>query len=228
MAENQEIQPRQVAYKVRIGDLLRGEYVEQEGWQPNYIRVGEKHISRANIIATIIDTQPGASFGSVTVDDGSGALQVRAFNEDSVKLGQLNVGDVVIIIGRPRRYGNQIFISYEIVRNLDPLWLKVRQKELGDTPIITNGVSTQPVVASVQNNGSVQTETVQGEPVKDINEDRKKVLELIRNMDEGNGSDVDGVITKSGLTQQEAESILEDLIKAGEIYENIAGKVKLL
>lgn len=227
MVEEQQMQPRQIAYKVRIGDLLRGEYVEQGGWQPNFLRVGEKHISRVNLIATVIDTQPGASFGSVTVDDGSGALQVRAFNEDSAKLGQINVGDVVIIIGRPRKYGNQIFISYEIVKKLDSLWLKVRQKELGDMPI-NNNVSSQPIMTSVQKENGVQTETVRAEPVKDVHEDKKKILGLIRDMDTGNGADIDGVVNNSGLSQQKAEGILEDLIKAGEIYENVAGKIKLL
>lgn len=210
MAE-QQMQPRQIAYKVRIGDLLNGEYVEQEGWQPNFVRVGNKQISRVNIIATIIDTQPGANFGSVTVDDGSGALQVRAFNEDSAKLSLVNVGDVVIIIGRPRRYGNQIFVSYEIVKKLDPLWLKVRQKELGDNPI--NGTQT------------INIQTVKS---GNVNENTKKILGLIQSMDRGNGADIDEVVNHSGLTKKEAEDILEDLIKAGEIYENIAGKVKLL
>lgn len=214
MAE-QQMQPRQIAYKVRIGDLLRGEYVEKDGWQPNFVKVGERQISRVNVIATIIDIQPGANFGSITVDDGSGALQVRAFNEDSAKLNQLNVGDVVLIIGRPRRYGNQMFISYEIVKKLDSLWLKVRQKELGDNPITANGLS-QPII-------NVQT-------VKpgNSNENKKRVLELIKDMDRGNGAEIDGIVINSGLNQKEAEDILEDLIKAGEIYENIAGKVKML
>ena len=215
MAEQQQMQPRQIAYKVRIGDLLRGEYVEQEVWQPNFVKVGERQISRTNIIATIIDIQPGANFGSITVDDGSGALQVRAFNEDSAKLNQLNVGDVVIIIGRPRRYGSQMFISYEIVKKLDSLWLRVRQKEIGDNPITINGLS-EPVV------------NIQTVRPGNVHENKKKILELIRNMDRGNGADIDSIVTNSGLNQKDAENILEELIKAGEIYENIAGKVKLL
>ena len=210
MAE-QQMQPRQIAYKVRIGELLRGEYIEQDGWQPNFVKVGNKQVSRVNIIATIIDTQPGANFGSITVDDGSGALQVRAFNEDSAKLSLVNIGDVVIIIGRPRRYGNQMFISYEIVKKLDPLWLRVRQKELGDNPI--NG--TQTINVQIVKPGN-------------INENKKRILGLIQNIDNGNGADIDEVVNNSGFTKKEAEDILEDLIKVGEIYENIAGKVKLL
>ena len=57
MPEQQEMQQRQVAYKIRIGELFKGEYVEQEGWQPNYIKVGDKQISRINIIIANVSAE---------------------------------------------------------------------------------------------------------------------------------------------------------------------------
>jgi len=206
------MQDRQVAYKIRIGDLLKGEYVEQEGWQPNYVKIGEKQVSRINIIATVVDKQIGASMGTITVDDGSGNIQVRAFNEEGMKLDNINVGDIVVIIGRPRRYGNQFYISYEIVKKLDPLWAKVRQMELGEN----------------NTNGTISKESVVEEKIDDETEMRKKILELIRNFDNGDGAEIEGLIMSSGFLRDRAEHILEELIKAGEIYENVAGKVKML
>ena len=35
-------QKRQIAYKVRINDLLGGKYVKEEGWNPNYIESGDR------------------------------------------------------------------------------------------------------------------------------------------------------------------------------------------
>ena len=41
--ENQQI--RQIAYKVRIFDLVNGEYVQKSGeWEPNYVSIGDKNI----------------------------------------------------------------------------------------------------------------------------------------------------------------------------------------
>tara|TARA_Y100000034_G_C6859295_1_gene390871 strand:+ start:636 stop:1298 length:663 start_codon:yes stop_codon:yes gene_type:complete len=217
----QEMQPRQVAYKVRIGELLRGEYIEQEGWQPNYVKVGDKQISRSNIIASVIDKEIGDNLGSLTIDDGSGNIQIRAFKEESSKLNDINVGDVIISIGRPRRSGNQMFISFEIVKKIDPLWGKVRQKELGEVVLANN-------VQEGNNSQEVKVEEVKEEPVNDLIEKKKKVLELIRNLDKGEGAGVDGVIMNSGLDSKEADEIIQELVKAGEIYENVAGKVKML
>lgn len=216
MVQEQQIQPRQVAYKVRIGDLIRGEYVEQEGWQPNYVIVKDKQVSRVNLIASVIDVQAGESLGTIIIDDGSGTIQVKAFNEDSAKINKVKIGDVVIVIGRPRRYGNQFFISYEIVRTVDPLWAKVRQKEFGDE-IIDNVSKNIPIKINIERSIDINS-----------NENRKMILDLIKNSDEGNGANIDEVINKSGFGKEDAEKILEELIKSGEIYENIASRVKLL
>ena len=40
---------RQIAYKVKIKDLLIGEYVKKEGWEPSYILHNEKRITRIKI-----------------------------------------------------------------------------------------------------------------------------------------------------------------------------------
>ena len=53
-----EIRKRQIAYKIRIKDILEGKYVKEEGWNPNYIvTANEKEVSRVNIIGIVIDKQ---------------------------------------------------------------------------------------------------------------------------------------------------------------------------
>lgn len=206
----EQIQPRQIAYKVKIGDLSKGEYIEQEGWLPNFIRLDGKQISRVNIIASVIDKQIGGSLSTITIDDGSGNIQVRAFNEDSVKLDNVEIGDIILAIGRPRKYGNRFFISYEIVKKIDPLWAKVRQKEL-----------------KINNEEIAKIENVK-EDKDNFYQNKKIVLDLIRNIDDGNGANINDIISNSKLNYKKAEDIIQELIKAGEIYENIAGRVKLL
>jgi hypothetical protein len=239
MAEEQ-FQPRQVAYKIRIGDLSRGEYVEQEGWQPNFIKIGERQVSRVNIIASVIDKEIGDSLGTLTIDDGSGDIQVRAFKEESVKLNDIEIGEIILVIGRPRKYGNRFFISYEIVKKVDALWAKVRQKELGEafglkpSPKEENNVHEEKVSSPppLQENVEVKEETVKVENVEgeksEFLENKKTILDLIRGVDNGDGASIEDVKVNSKLDSEKAENMIQDLIKAGEIYENIAGRVKLL
>ena len=228
MPEQQEMQQRQVAYKVRIGELFNGEYVEREGWEPNYIKVGERQISRVNIIANIIDKQIGENLSSLTIDDGSGNIQIRAFKEDSVRLNSIEIGDVVIVIGRPRKYGNNYFISYEIVKKLEPIWAKVRQNELGEISTLNTAPKVETPSSENVNENTTNQENVQEEKIEDGFEDRKKILALIKEMDSGEGAEIDGIIINSGFEQAKADEIIQELVKAGEIYENVAGKVKIL
>ena len=49
---------RQVAYKVYISDILNNAYVVQQGeWEPNYVDIAGKKVSRVNIIANVVDKQ---------------------------------------------------------------------------------------------------------------------------------------------------------------------------
>ena len=268
MPEEQQFQDRQIAYKVRIGDLINGEYIEQEGWKPNYVVVGDRKISRVNIIAGVIDKQIGENLSTLTVDDGSGNIQIRAFKEDSFKLQNIEIGDIVIIIGRPRRNFNQYFVSYEIVKKLDPAWAKVRLKELekafglnpspNQSPLEKNfneenanphnNIQEEKIEASPQVveekveeafekkplpnqpplEKNIDEEKKKGEKVLDDHEERKNILEMVKSSDEGEGAEVEGVISNSGLDREKVEKILDELVKAGEIYENVAGRVKLL
>jgi len=127
--ENQQFQ-RQIAYKVPINQILRNQYIEQEGWNPNYIQINNKQVSRVNLIATVIDRQVSSSLVTLVLDDSTGIIQARSFNEDIKKVTGINVGDTVLIIGRPRKFNDQIFITIEISRKIDVLWSKVRKIEL--------------------------------------------------------------------------------------------------
>lgn len=193
---------RQTAYKVRVGDLINNEYIRQSGeWEPNYITVNGLKVSRANIIASVIDKQESDLMSSISVDDGSGNINVRCFNELTVLLKDIQVGDLVLVIGRPRENNGQIFVAGEIVKKLsDPSWSKLRKLELGEFK--GNGVS-------------VEKENV-----------KKKVLDIINELDEGEGADVDQVILKSGLGESDMEGILKDFLEQGEIYEPKPGRVK--
>src|SRR3989339_833914 len=123
---------RQVAYKVYISDILNNTYVVQQGeWEPNYVDVAGKKVSRVNIIANVIDKQDTERLSSAVIDDGSGTISARCFNENTKILRNIVVGDTILVVGKPRMNNNEMFIVVEIARKLEnSLWLQARKKEL--------------------------------------------------------------------------------------------------
>src|SRR3989344_9664582 len=88
------------AEKLSILELEEGEYVEEKEQSPNYILINEnKKIFRINIIATLVHQELRGSVFSILIDDGSGKIILRIFEENKAAF-QLEVGDVVQIIGK--------------------------------------------------------------------------------------------------------------------------------
>ena len=74
----------------------------------------------------------------------------------------------------------------------------------------------------------IEPEVVETEEVVENNEidDTSKILALVKEMDIGEGADIQDVISKSG--NKETESILKNLLQEGEIFEIKPGKLKVL
>ena len=195
----QQIQPRQTAHKVCIKDLFNGVYVQQEGWLPNYIQVLDKQVSRINLIATVIDKQTFDSLITISLDDGTGVIQAKTFNEDTKKLQNINIGDFILIIGRPRRYNEQLFLTIEIIKKIPPVWGKVRKLEL---------------------------EKVNKQDDSGQENDRQKLFSIIKKLDTGQGADISEVLKM--LNPEKGEAVINNLLKLGEIYENRPGYIKTI
>ncbi len=211
-----EIQQRQVAYKVPINALLNNQYVEQEGWNPNYLQINNRQVSRVNLIAIVIDKQISGSLATLVLDDSTGVIQARLFNEDVKKVADISVGDTVLIIGRPRTFNDQKFITIEISRKINPVWARIRKIELQK--------EFDMLAQSNQHNDIKQAQEIKSQ----LNQHNGRFLELIKENDSGNGADIDKVISLSNLKESEAQEIILELIKLGEIYEPRPNKIKIL
>jgi len=208
----QQIQPRQTAFKVLISDLINGNYVQQEGWQPNYIQIKDKQISRVNLMTAVIDKQASESLITITLDDGSGNIQAKTFNEDIKKLQDINIGDFVLIIGKLRKYNEQLFIAVEIAKKVDPVWGKVRKLEL-------------PQEKNSPNQEKTPVKIVEEPFEEDI---KGEIYIIIKKIDAGNGAEISEVLKMSNLDEQKGEELINDLLKQGEIYENRPGYLKTI
>jgi len=218
MEENVKNQKRSIAYKVMIKDLLKGSYVKEEGWNPNYIVMGDgKQVSRVNVVGVIVDKPTGSdlSYQNIRIDDGSGNISLRSFENNKIIEG-LNVGDSILIIGRPREFNNERYVVPEIIRVIENKdWLELRKLELVED------------IGKVEKIDSKKKEDLEVYDVKEEdvgNED--DIISLIKKLDKGEGVDFSEMIEQS--KNENTERIINNLIKMGELFEIRPGRIKVL
>jgi hypothetical protein len=187
--------------------LTTSEYVVQEGWQPNYVKIGKERISRVNIIGIVVQKISGQSF---VVDDGTSSIRVVDFSSKT-SVTSLEIGDPVLVIGRPRKAEEELFIASEIIRSqqlqTESHWLEERQKFLQDYTVeqSTPEQEDAPSVA-VQLTGD-------------------DVVDFIRKKDTGTGCETEEVLSYFG---KDVQDVIHTLLAMGEVYEIKAGVLKVL
>ena len=245
MPENQK---RQTAFKARISDISSGKYVKEEGWQPNYVitQSGRK-VSRVNLAGVVISPPTDETgFMSAQVDDGSGSISIRVFDNPKLLQG-ISIGDLLFVIGRPRQYGSETYVLAEIARKIqDKRWMELRKLELekevgketgGEAANIEN-LKEEPKKPAETETINVEEEAISDTPpaAAETTEAEKpeekagptlpeKVYALIKEMDSGSGADFEGVVAKAG---ENSEKIIKSLLMEGEIFEVSPGKLKVL
>jgi len=132
---------RQTAFKLRIGDVLKGKPIIDEQKSPEghpmqrfrFLELGDKNIVRVNIVANIVDkyqSEAEKKYLTFTIDDASGQIRLKTFGEDTGKFQNIVQGNTVIVVGTLRFYNNELYIAPEIIRETDPRYLLVRKLEL--------------------------------------------------------------------------------------------------
>jgi len=214
---------RNIAYKLRIGDILIGKPVMNSvsGTERfSFLELGDKKIIRVNIIGNIVDkyesgeSAPGDENKSrkyvfYTLDDGSGQIRLKIFSDDYEKFKDFHQGQTVVVIGTLRNWNDETYISPEIIRETDPKYLLVRKLE------------TEKEKAMAFESSPDKKEKVTA--IKD------KILELIKSSESDGGIETEDISQKfvevsPALIQQEIKKLLEE----GIIFEPRPGKVRYL
>ncbi|HKL23596.1 MAG TPA: OB-fold nucleic acid binding domain-containing protein, partial [Candidatus Nanoarchaeia archaeon] len=107
---------RNIAYKYRIGDILLAKPIFDND-KFIYLELGEKKISRVNVIGNIVDkydSEGEKQYSFFTLDDGSGQIKLKVFGEDTQKFKGITQGQTVAVIGTIRNWNNETYIQPEI------------------------------------------------------------------------------------------------------------------
>lgn len=255
--ENTNSAARQTAHIVSISSIHRAMYTKTEGeWEPNYLLIKDRKVSRANLMGVVISgTAQEGAYSSFTIDDSTGTISVRIF-EDSTK-HEYELGDVVMVIGKIREFNSEKYIVPEIIRKIDnEVWLDVRKKELEKIDVSmldrvrsdeqpmqasTPGAPKQEPAPREERASSIEKEIAENAEVlkestapqsasaeDDVptENNTEKVFNLIKKLDTGDGANIEEVIEESGLS--DCEDIIEALLNEGEIFEVKPGHLKVL
>jgi len=217
---------RATAYKLKIGDILNGKIISDEG-RFNFLELGDKQVIRVNILANIIEkflrddttnpTNPNEpestanttskKYLSFTIDDASGQLRIKIFGDDIEKFRDLSEGDTILVIGKLREYNNELYILPEIIRKQEPRYLLVRKLELEKQ-------------AELQQNSKPKPE--QSKSVRD------QILEMIKESEKDEGIDTEKIILNIKASPELINQEIKKLLEEGIIYEPRPGIVRYL
>ncbi len=200
---------RNIAFKLRIGDVLAGKPII-EGDRFIFLELGGKNVVRINLIGNIIDKYGGEGekkFTIITLDDGSGQIKAKVFGDDVKRLENANQGQTVLVIGVLRHFNNELYVSPEIVREMDSKYLLVRKIEVDKK----------------------KSKTAEPLPKDQIIAVKDKILGAIKSAEDDGGIEMDKLIMALGnispvIINQEVEKFLEE----GIIFEPRPGKVRYL
>ena len=223
---------RQVANRIRIGDLIKGNAVF-DGERFSSLDFNGKKISRINLIANVVDrySNPEKNYNSLTIDDGTGQIRIKGFSDSSVLLANIEIGDTIKVIGWLRYFSDELYILPEIAARIDPKWGYVRKlellKEYGEFKEIE-------VKKDSQNSDSMNFEETNEEVIKEKLEDETIVQESAKSVvlkkikESQEGIDVEKLIMEVKYSVDEINDSISGLIADGEIYEPKPGTLRSL
>ncbi len=203
-----EQRKRNVAYKLRIGDIMKGVPMMDEG-KFIFLELGDKKVVRINILANCVDKfiQEGEKqFASLTVDDASGQLKLKSFGEDIEPLKEIMQGDTVQIIGNVREWNGEIYVIPEVVKKVDVRWLLVRKLE------IQNARKDMPESKQSSGNSSL----------------KDGIMEKIKAAESDGGIDTDSIIMDTEASPDAINVEIKKLLEEGLIYEPRPGRLRYL
>jgi len=201
---------RNIAYKLRIGDLLLGKPIF-DAERFSFLELGDKKIVRINIVGNIVDkyeNEGEKKYIFFTLDDGSGQIKIRTFGDDSEKFKRIMQGQTIVVIGNLRSFNNEVYIIPEIMKGQDSRYLLIRKMEVEK--------DRKDSAPTIENKEQVKA-------IKD------QILDLIKNSEEQGGIEADEIImklreTSPEIINQETKKLLEE----GICFEPRPGKIRYL
>ena len=113
------MEQREPAVHAWISELHSGSVVQNEDTPSSVVLPSGITAYRVRLYGIAV------SQDELVIDDGTGSVNVRAFDQRFT----FNIGEPILVIGKPRLYNEQLYILGEIVKRVDTGWLHLREKQ---------------------------------------------------------------------------------------------------
>lgn len=152
---------RSTAAKLWIKDLINGRFIKaNQRFEPNVVVTPlNESVSRVRVLGTVVSRfmSEDGKYATITLDDATEIITVRAFREGVELLQEIKLGDIVDVVGKVKEYEGERYVNPESVRRVeDPNWELVRKLELALKEHALRGESITPSV-SPQETGAAET-----------------------------------------------------------------------
>ena len=253
-----EQRKRLVAIRCRVADILAGRYIKKDDLSPGYVITPFGLILskvRINGIVSRVYVNDDKTYGFMTVEDGTGSIRVKFFNEMTKMLSDINKGDWVQVMGRIREYNDEKYLVVDgLVKHDDVMKIMLARvdlikamKEFAEKRKILKNLMKRSAdfeefvrlaegkginrdvaegVWQAENLEKEEGETKEEELEKE--EAKDLVMRVIKENDEGEGVDYSIIIQKTGISENVIESVIDELLAEGTCYEPKPGKIKLV
>jgi len=233
--------------KTKIKQIVSGRFVNQEGLNPNYVITNQGvRLARVRILATIVDkfVSENGKFASISIDDGSDTIRVKAFNAVSM-FDNVGVGSEIDLIARVKEYQGEIYLAPEIITVVEDhnfgllreLELRLQQTEFDSKrkTVLEHQKQTADIgelERIMKERFGIQPDEVeaivQSQEEAPASDKKDEILKLIEKHDEGNGCDYSELLKVSGLPEDVIDSAVNELLSEGVCFEPRPGKIKKL
>lgn len=145
------------AVKLRIQDLVEGTF------DGKCIHTTSGTVSEVRVLGTLIDvfTTDDDSYISLTLDDGTETVRIKAWGPEVQKLKVFSRGDLIDVVGKAREYNEEIYLTSDVIFKVSPNKWVLRELELmksyvesgavtGDTPTDASTKERVPPEAEIE------------------------------------------------------------------------------
>jgi len=215
---------RNTAKICNIKDLVNGEFIKKEGWDPSYVICNYGKLMRINLLGVIVSKNSN----DLVLDDGTSKIIVRNF----INQIEQEIGDLITIIGKPRLFNEELFVNAEIIKKVkNKKWIEYRKKLLASRK--KEQIEKESNYIEDSSEKEITEEKVSE---KEFNEKKQeaskemsnteKIISLIDKLDTGDGADLQKIISELNILN--AEKLIQALMEEGEIFQVKPGRLKVM
>jgi len=120
------------AARLFVEDLKKAKVIEENGKQIVVLEDGER-ISKVKLVGTVVQksVRPDKSYGYLILDNGTGTIRLRLWEEQMPLAEDVREGDLILVIGKIRVFKEEKYVVPEILKVLkDPRWERVHTLEV--------------------------------------------------------------------------------------------------